>query len=47
MNKYKDEVEKELDKIKQEQFEIEKTCLKLFELRDNVRIVNKIICFMC
>lgn len=36
IQKYRDEILKELDKVKQEQDEIEKNCLKLCELKDNV-----------
>lgn len=39
ISKYKEETLHELNKIKQEQLEIEKTCLKLSELKDNVIII--------
>lgn len=39
ISKYKEETLHELNKIKQEQLEIEKTCLKLSELKDNVIIM--------
>lgn len=39
ISKYKEETLHELNKIKQEQLEIEKTCLKLSEVKDNVIII--------
>lgn len=41
---HKDEMLKELDKVKQEQDAIEKTCLNLCALKDNV-IINIIIVY--
>lgn len=41
--KHRDEILKEMDKVKFEQEEIEKNCLKLCDLKDNVIILFYIV----
>lgn len=47
MEKYKDEIQQELEKIKLEEIEIEKGSFKLSEVRENVSMVNKILFVFC
>lgn len=43
--KHRDEILKEMDKVKFEQEEIEKTCLKLCNLSDNVIIFSRSVLY--
>jgi len=46
IQKHRDEVLKELDKVKQDQSEIEKQCSKLCELKDNVIFLNLLLYYI-